>query len=384
MTREEKLELVKKHAPIFWLHERESFLPEDCKIVVEVSDLYRKGKRVDDDKQPQNLDDLGDIRNSEECYLKFRDLDMQEFTIPVAYEQTIPEVGPDAVGHLARIKYGYDFASNGIPTDNPSLPMYYARVSNVVISDHDRRDPFTRWALNNARGVFGSYTRIEYFFYFVFNDAWNKHQTDWDSTVHLYIKDDGRRTYMLTHMHGAKWLSQWPSSSPDLRSWLEKWNTLKKNELGRAYVLNGHPYIFVSEGAHGSYPTPGFTMHGLNLPGIIAGEDVIVTTDQRQIGRLCILPNGVNEDLIRTNLRVANIDANKIRFGRWKEPELVDKQPWRAYKGAWGEDTKYIGWDGPTRPPVTKRPDPKALKEALQFHEGYESRTVLKSRHVVR
>lgn len=56
--------------------------------------------------------------------------------------------------------------------------------------------------------MFGEYTFIEYFYYYVFNDAWNKHQGDWDSSVHLYIKPD--RTYMVTPMHGARWLSRWP------------------------------------------------------------------------------------------------------------------------------------------------------------------------------
>ena len=380
MTREEAVALARRHAPIFWLHEREAFLPRDCKIVVEISDLYRRGERVDDARQPKGLDDLGRVQNSEDCYLKIRDLDMKEFTIPVAYHKAIPESGPEAVGHLARVKYGDDFDSRGIPTDDPHLPKYYARISKASISPRPG-DPFTEYYSGADPGVFGDYTLIEYFFYYVFNDAWNKHQGDWDSMVRLYTKDD--RTYMVTHMHGARWLSQWPSSTPDLGTWLDEWNHLKEREIGKAYVLDGHPYIFIALGAHGCYPTPGFTIHGLDLPGIISRDDVIVTTDQRQIGRLCILPDSVSEELVRTNLRVSDVEVNKIRFGRWKGPELIDQQPWLKYKGLWGDDTQYRGWDGPRQPPVTREPDASGLKDVLQFHKGYESGAVLKSRHEV-
>lgn len=380
MNRADKLALVQKHAPIFWLGQEESFLPEDCKVAVETSDLYRKGKRVPDAQQPVVLDDIGGIRNSEDCYLKMRDLDMKNFEIPDVYKKSISARGPNAVGQLARIKYGRNYGKSGIP-NVPTLPKYYARVSNVQLQPGSRREPFTAYWLNKDSGVFGDYTLVEYFFYYVFNDAWNKHQGDWDSMVHLFIKRD--RTYMITHMHGGKWLTRWPrGGSPDLKTWIQKWNGLRKEQIGQPYVIGEHPYIFIAQGAHGCYPTPGFTIHGADIPGIIMREDFIATTDERRIGRICILPPDVSEAVIETNLRNSDVEVSELQFGRWKEPELVENQPWLSYKGLWGEDTKYIGWDGPGRPAIGKRtPGTKVLKDLLLGPGKYTSMTVLRNRH---
>jgi hypothetical protein len=149
--------------------------------------------------------------------------------------------------------------------------------------------------------------------------------------------------------------------------------------MGEAYVLKNHPYVFVARGAHAGYPTPGYSVHGLGLPG----DDFLANTDERQIGRLCILPEDVSEETIRTNLRVANIEVNRLRFGKWREPELVGSQAWRGYKGKWGEDTKYRGWDGPQNPPISKRPNWRNLKKALQSVD-IEADSVLVNWHGIR
>lgn len=368
------IQLAKKYAPIFWLHEKEAFLPEDCGIAVEISDLYRDNRRERDEEQPRNLTDLGDIPNSGKCYLKVRDLDLRKFVIPESYHQAIPELGPGAVAKLARHRYGTDYMKEGIPENKRNIPKYYARVSRMTL--YDDGSPFARYYENDP-GIFGEYKMIEYFFYFVFNDAWNMHQGDWDATIELFIRRD--RKYMVTHMHHSKWLSKWPqNSSPDIRTWLRGWNKLKKRDVGEAYVLGNHPYVFVAQGAHGAYPTPGFTLHGLGLPG----DDFLACTDERQIGRLCILPEGFNEEIILTNLRVANLEANRVQFGFWKEPELVKAQPWRRYEGKWGEDTKFHGWDGPQRPAISRPPNKKSLMEADQ--SGYKGGRVVQNWHGVR
>ena len=377
MNQADQIKLIKKHAPIFWLHELEAFVPEDCKVMVEISDLYRKKKR--EDNQPSNLNDLGKITNSEECYLKVKDLDMKNFTTPTSYHQRISRLGPEGVAEMAREKYGHNFFLNGFPSDNPHLPKYYARVSDATIRAEEG-DPFTKFYQSKDPQIFGHYTLIEYFFFFVFNDAWNKHQGDWDSMVQLYIKED--RKYMITYFHECKWVSQLPVSSLDINSWLKGWSSLKKNEIGESYVMKDHPYVFVALGAHGGYPTPGFTIHGVNLPEVVTRSDFLANTDERQIGQLCILPEDINEEIIRTNLRIANIEANKIKFGRWKEPELIDKQAWLKYKGKWGEDTKYFGWDGPQNPRMTRPPNKGSLKETIQ--SGYYGGSVLVNWHGVR
>ena len=223
--------------------------------------------------------------------------------------------------------------------------------------------------------IFGDYYHIEYFFYFVFNDFWNKHQSDWDSMVELYIKKDESKKFMVNHLHHCRWVTKWPEPRKrgtdiprlsGIKEWLGDRNEPKKNEIREAMVLDDHPYVFVAEGAHGGYPTPGFCIHGLNIPGILSRDDFLTSTDEMQIGRLCILPDGYDAEMVRTNLRFADIEVNKLRCGWWKKPELVANQPWRKYEGKWGEDTRYLGWDGPKNPPISGDPNHNSLKEAIQ------------------
>ncbi len=270
------------------------------------------------------------------------------------------------------------FPTDGIPGDEPNLPKYYARVSKVNLGK-ERDDPFTKYYESRDNDIFGTYTFIEYFFYFIYNDAWNQHQGDWDCMVELYIKND--RTYMITHMHHSQWICKFPETSPDINSWLKSWDKLRKKEMGTAYVLNHHPYVFVARGAHGGYPTPGYSLHGLNIPDLLYLEDILVNSDERQIGRLCILPDNMNEETVRTNLRFANIEVNKLRFGKWKKPELIVQQPWCKYQGKWGEDTKYLGWDGPQNP-LSRESDKGNLKSMLAEIK-YETRIVVKNWHGV-
>ena len=373
MTEIEQRNLVAEYAPLMWLHEREAFVPEDCGIIVQISDLYRKGNR--EDEQPAELDDLGQIRDSKECYLKIRDLDMREFQLPDAQAKTIGEMGPDAVARLASSRYGYDLAA-GIPADNHHVPKYYARVSKASLDPRDG-DPFTEYYRTHDPGVFGTYKRIEYFYYFVFNDAWNKHQSDWDSMVEVFIKDD--RTYMVSRFHHCRWAARWPQSPQKLTSWLDEWNALSGRSIGECLIIGQHPNVFVALGAHGGYPTPGFSIHGKNLPGLVLPDDFLATTDVRQIGRICIHPGEVTEDTVRAFLRFGNVDANRITFAKWREPELVRDQPWLGYEGKGGEDTAYIGWDGPARPPITQDPSKESLQQAIAAGTGGGG--ILKSWH---
>ncbi|MHA1989279.1 MAG: hypothetical protein ACW98D_21885, partial [Promethearchaeota archaeon] len=152
MTKAEKLKLIKKHAPIFWLHEYEAFVPEDCKIMVEISDLYRKKRK--EPNQPKNLDELGQVPDSQECYLKIIDLDMKNFSIPTAYHQKITGLGPAGVAELAREKYGFNYYRDGFPSENPDLPKYYARVSEASVNYQDG-DAFSLYFQDNDPKIFG-------------------------------------------------------------------------------------------------------------------------------------------------------------------------------------------------------------------------------------
>jgi hypothetical protein len=219
----------------------------------------------------------------------------------------------------------------------------------------------------------------------VYNDSWNQHQGDWDCMVELYIKpgagDRPDRLYMINHLHHVRWVSRWAELTPALQTWLDRWERLRGKELGEVYEMDGHPYVFLTQGAHAGYPTPGFTLHGLDVPGIVSRDDFLTNSDERQIGRVCILPPDVDEDLIATNLRTNGIPTDKLVFGRWGEPELVEDQPWRAYRGRWGEESPYMGWDGPQDPPISKDADKQGLRNAIL--KGYRTGSALISWHGV-
>jgi hypothetical protein len=297
------------------------------------------------------------------------------------------------VGDYARDRY--HFSLSNIPTNGSTfgrtLPKYYARVSEFTFYPKDTSQSFSGYFRSHCPEVFGSYYLIEYFFYFVFNDAWNMHQSDWDSMVKIYINRQNGRMYVATHMHHAKWISQWPVASPvpDLKTWLGRWNNVKKRDLGEVFVRGNHPYVFVALQAHGSYPTPGFTMHGIDFPRAVTRNDVLITADERYLGGTCVVPGGINTDGIRAELEVEDVNVARLRFYTWKAPELVDNQPWLKYKGLWGDVSTFLGWSGPKNPPIstkrTRDENWKAFGKDLQFQlaDGHRSRTVLDSWHGV-
>ncbi len=85
MDQEQKLQLVKRHAPILWLHRNEAFHPVDAQRMVDYCDLYRRRKKSTDVKaasQPQTLEELAQVSNSKNCYLKMPVLDAVDFRIP--------------------------------------------------------------------------------------------------------------------------------------------------------------------------------------------------------------------------------------------------------------------------------------------------------------
>lgn len=74
---------------------------------------------------------------------------MKQFSIPETYS-SMPELGPNAVARLAREKYGYDYMTNGIPTDKPNLPKYYARVSEAKLNPEEG-EPLQNITKNSIR-----------------------------------------------------------------------------------------------------------------------------------------------------------------------------------------------------------------------------------------
>lgn len=372
MNKEEKIELIRKYAPVLHFHEDEVYLPSDCYTFVERDNLCRKiGKKVETLKFNHTLEDLPIGKKSEKLFLNMPMLNMNKFDIAEQYQLGMKEIGPSAVAKLARNKFG----NNPILgfAQNPRVPMYYARVRNVTIKDRSAQgEPFSKYMKNNVPKVFGNYVVLQYIFYYIFNDSWNKHESDWDSVVEIYINQDTGKKFMISHLHETYYVSEIVPSKWDIRTWIQLWNKPKrKTELKKAYVLINHPYIFVALGAHGGYPTPGFTVHGLDpeIVGIRIYDKVIISVDERQIGKTIIYPPNNNRDLVRTNLANCGIDVNKTHFLEWKNFELLEDQEWLNYMGKWGEDTEFVGYDGPIGPKNKWKVSEKDFKEKLS--EGY-------------
>lgn len=366
-------ELIEKHAPILWLHPDEAFLPEDCKVMAESGDLYKKGEKPRPVKKfKRTLDDLGNYGSN--YFLKLPEIDMKNFMVPARYG--IPGSGPEAVAELARKLYSNNpFSST---TVRHTLPKFYARIGRVSISPRmgvkmnqmawmDREQ--------QMRKFFGNYTIIQYFFFYVFNDFWNKHVGDWDSTIQILIKEDNpNEKYAIYSMHETNWFVKLGQSNNNLRTWLKRdWNSGQR--VGTAYVLGSHPFGFVARGGHGVYPTPGYTSYGIQFPFRVM-DSIALSTDERVIGYTGILPNDVDLDDIREPFEASKppIDTSNLKILRWDSYEILKDQSWLKYKGLWGEDTNRKGWDGPEGPLRDRwRLDSANIRRRLrESFDGYE------------
>ncbi|MFQ5788089.1 MAG: hypothetical protein ACE5H1_08935, partial [Thermodesulfobacteriota bacterium] len=198
----------------------------------------------------------------------------------------------------------------------------------------------------------------------------NKHVGDWDSTVQIFLNKDKTKGFIMTSMHGQNWLMKIPrvTESTSLNEWISRWekNPNGKNGLNKIYTFMGHPFVFVANGAHGCYPTPGYTVWGYEGKIVLKGLELPVATDERQIGKICLMPkNGgikksdikrLLKDELNINIKDKNIKEYDIEtptvFPNFpnKEPK---ERPWLYYEGSWGNNSRYQGWSGPTSKFVT-------------------------------
>ena len=356
MTADENLQLIKRFAPVLWLHEEDAFLPEDCAVMENLAEVGTSPEKLKSFK----LDDLGPLKNSEKCYMDIPGVDFSNFGLDSDY--TGPKIGPQGVSDHLREK----FSNNKFlyPNARPSLPRYHARVSEVSLTDTG--DPDSKEIRKAGSGVFGDYQVVQYFFFYLFNDAWNQHISDWDSTLELFIKDDNSRAYAIFYMHYVSWAVNFSGKPQKLGPWIKGWKDIETNQqMGWAFQYGAHPFVFVANGAHGGYPTPGFSIHGTQ----IFKTKVLGQTDYRQIGKLCIFPDyePVQKEIIVDILKTEGIATSKTRFLPWEEPIVLENQPWLKYKGLWGTKSEYEGWSGVTGPSQksTWRMDQRRIKRAL-------------------
>jgi len=357
MSANQDIDLIKQYAPILWVHEHDAFLPEDCEIMEQVAVIRKSNAKT----EPFKLNQLGDLTESENYYMDIPGIDYDKFIIKSGHNGS--ELGPDCLSTFFRKKYANNPVSE--PEARKPFPKYHARTSEMKVTFRDG-EPFSRYFENRDPGVFGNYKVIQYYFYYIFNDSWNKHIGDWDSTLELFIKEDNSRGYAIFHMHHVSWMVEFNGRPQKLTNWIEHWRKVEdKKQMGSIYHLALHPFVFIARGAHGGYPTPGFSIHGLK-PLVM---NVIAQTDCRQIGKICIFPDyhPITKGVIEDKLKDAQIDTSKIRFIPWEEPIILDQQSWLKYKGLWGTKSKYNGWGGPTGPAQKPywRMDQRRFKSAL-------------------
>lgn len=372
MANQEKIETIEKYAPIVWIHADDAFLPEDCAAM----EKFAKVGTSDEDMEPFTLDELGEIEDSKKYYLKIPEIDYNSFDIPTEYDGS--RLGPEAIANYARQKLGNNPVLD--PNCRESKLRYYARVSKIKIA-YIKEEPFSEYYRTHDPGLFGDYNVIQYYFFYIFNDSWNQHVSDWDSTLELFIKEDNSRAYAILHMHHLSWMVAFSGKPLRLNEWISDWQKVDSEErMGSLFHFAVHPFVFVARGAHGGYPTPGYSIHGIKL----LKPKIIAQTDYRQIGKLCIFPDyhPVTKEAILNILKEANIDTTKTKFLPWKEPIILDKQPWLKYQGLWGNRSEYEGWSGATGPACKRcwKMDQRRFKEAYRkaIQGDYSGRGFLK------
>ncbi len=356
MTKKEEIAFIKKHAPILWLQDNESFLPEDCRVMEDIAKIGTSNANMKSFK----IDEIGSLKKSEKYYVDIPEIDFPGFGMNSAYQGT--QVGPDGLADFVRLKYGNNPFLN--PRARPVALRYHARMSRIRLEK--KADEESRAIGKFDQNIFGNYRVVQYYFFYVFNDSWNKHVSDWDGTLELFIKEDESRAFAIFYMHHVSWLVKFGSQPQPLKKWLADWQDVEtKKRMGWCFQYDGHPFIFVAEGAHGAYPTPGFSIHGAK----IFNKKIIGQTDYRQIGRLCILPENdqLNKDALIKILKEAKIDARKAQFLSWGDPIVLDGQSWLKYKGLWGTRSDYAGWGGSPGPSRKKcwRMDQRRVKREL-------------------
>jgi len=377
MTNEVKL--IRQYIPILHIHEEEPYLPEDCKRITELADLCEKknGKNVIVKANP-GLDGLPTDNNSKDLFLNLPMLDMKNFSMTDKQKALYIEQGPRGVARIAREKLGNNPILGFSPRkDNPK---FYARIKHTAI-DRKNGEVFTNKFNAIDPDVFGKYTVIQYIFFFIFNDSWNKHEGDWDSIVEIYINDDTGKKFIVTHLHETFTAGELVEPM-NINDWIDEWKDEKKKGFKPVLCIAGgftddlekirslHPNVFVALGAHGGYLTPGYDVHGRKVP--ILGK-IIGTTDERQIGRTVIYPSDSTSDqMILSVLAKGKIAGNKTNFLPWKKFEILKDQKWLNYKGKWGEETNFNGWDGPTGPKNRWRASQWRLKKKIidQAYDG--------------
>lgn len=190
---------------------------------------------------------------------------------------------------------------------------------------------------------------IQYWWYFFYNDAWNRHQSDWEGvTVYLLQAADG--SYRpLGAAYGAHDLGRW-----------RRWEDLRRtDDEGNEATDGRHPLVYVARGSHASYfeynPSgyhPSMTRK-LRLPFLgdysIPSQFVLETRNAIDWVADAESGNGNGVRLLIDRLEVMPPEAVLRDTERLRSDE---RWWWLAYRGLWGspEALPFFGGSGPRGP----------------------------------
>ena len=373
------MDTVKEFAPIFWFHQNETYLPIDVQAMTRISDLYKKDEKLLFKHTIQELKGLG-----KDYCLSLKDINLG-YPDPNKDIITSPHgSGPNAVSEHIKQLY------NSIKSSYDHIIYTRSGTETIKKSDFDANVWSGTWAPYNSK-IPGGYSVIQYFPFYVYNDFMNKHVGDWDSTVEIFINKTQNLTWVRTYMHHYAWFSSMGKSNQfqNINNWLKMWQNLGNGDLGPIFNLNEHPFIFVSLGSHGCYPTPGYTLYGIEVKIKLIDTELIqwvALADERQIGKVCLIPGDseITKEDIKVCLRNSKFNTEKLKVYKYKL-DPADNQPWSTFKGRWGNRSKLLGWDSPDSAPnketfqITKNIILKKLQ--LELKTGYKPFFIIQNYH---
>jgi len=230
----------------------------------------------------------------------------------------------------------------------------------------------------------GNYDVYQYFPFYIFNDFTNLHIGDWDSMVEIFHNTTKNIFWIRTHAHEFAWLTKMVRSNQytSINNWLIIWNN-HQNGVPNIFNVNKHPFIFVSKGGHGCYPTPGYSVRG------IGSIKLPIAFEERDIGKSCYIPKAENSvDTLEADVRNV-LDRASIKTVKFKPVEYdiidFDSEAWSTYRGHWGNRSDLKTWDSPVSAPI--KPDFVISKDNFmarfnaEYKKGYKSELIFYNYH---
>jgi RsiW-degrading membrane proteinase PrsW (M82 family) len=292
-------ELAERYVPVLYFHPDEIYRPQPVEVLNGITRLRQDVHLWFDPTILNNLnvDNLSSISSDSTYFLD------QWFDDNISAEYA------NYSSHKAI------YESKLSPTDGGPGPLVYAHV---------------------VRGDNHDYITIQYWFFYFYNDWFNKHEGDWEM-IEVILSADGQPEWAVYSQHngGAR------------RSWA---STPKEDDT--------HPVVYVARGSHANY----FTGNEVypNLQDIGNGKVVLVDRTGNT-GRLMpavrLIPT--REELLAT-------------------PQNWPGIGWLMFRGRWGETAVYGDLNGPTGPADKgsqwETPYAWGLKQPLDQETWYRNR----------